>query len=73
MIERKSRAIVNDTTWKDNNRTNFSVKSRDYLLWSFFSSIKTIITDPKDWYALKIQCDPAYIVNSIWKAREESN
>lgn len=72
MIERKSRPTVN-TTRKDNWRDNFATKSRDYALWSFFSSVLTMITDPKDDYGLEIKCDPAYLEDSKWKARQENN
>ena len=41
------------------------------MLGSFFSTILTAITDPKDDKALGIKCDPAYLADAEFKAREE--
>ena len=43
------------------------------MLWSFFELIKTAITDTKDWKALGIKCDPAYLADSWYMSREEAN
>lgn len=43
------------------------------MLWSFFTLIKTALTDPKDDKALGIKCDPAYLHDSVFWAREEAN
>ena len=72
MIVWKSRPEVS-TSWKDNSRDKYKTKSRNYALGSFFELIKTAITDPKDWKALGIKCDPAYLADSIWKSRIEAN
>ena len=72
MIERKSRTEVN-TSRKDNWRINFATKSRDYALWSFFSSILTYITDPKDDMGIWIKTDPAYLEDSKRRTRQESD
>lgn len=72
MIVWKSRAEVS-TSWKDNWRDKYKTKSRNYALGSFFELIKTAITDPKDWKALGIKCDPAYLQDSLWKSRIESD
>ena len=71
MIVWKSRAEVN-TSWKDNSRERYMTKSRKYMLWSFFETILTAITDPKDWKALRIKCDPAYLEDSMYWSREEA-
>jgi hypothetical protein len=42
------------------------------MLWSFFSTVLTAITDPKDWKAIKIKCDPAYLHDSNYNSREEA-
>ena len=42
------------------------------MLWSFFATVLTAITDTKDGKAIKIKCDPAYLGDSEWKARIES-
>lgn len=72
MIVRKSREKA-DTSWKSNSRDKRKTKSRDYALGSFFDLIKTAITDPKDWKALGIKCDPAYLADSIFKSREKAD
>ena len=41
------------------------------MLGSFFETILTAITDPKDDKALRIKCDPAYLADSEYKGREE--
>lgn len=43
------------------------------MLGSFFDLLKTAITDPKDWKALGIKCDPAYIADSLYKSRIEAD
>lgn len=72
MIVRKSREEVS-TAWNDSWRDRYKTKSRDYALGSFFSTILTAITDPKDWYGIKIKSDPAYLHDSSYKARIESD
>ena len=42
------------------------------MLGSFFATILTAITDPKDWKAIKIKCDPAYLHDSSYNNREEA-
>ena len=71
MIVRKSRHEVN-TSWKNNSRDKRKTKSRKYMLGSFFSTVLTAITDPKDDKALRIKCDPAYLADSKYSAREEA-
>ena len=71
MIVWKSRPEVN-TSWKDNSRDKRKTKSRKYMLGSFFSTVLTAITDPKDDKALRIKCDPAYLADSEYKSRIES-
>lgn len=39
-------------------------KSRDYVLGSFFGSLLTTLTDPKDWKAMIIKSDPVYFSNT---------
>lgn len=72
MIVRHSRQEV-DTSWKDLPRDKYKTKSRKYMLGSFFSTLLTAITDPKDDNALGIKCDPAYLADSDYKARIEAN
>ena len=43
------------------------------MLGSFFDLLKTAITDPKDWKALGIKCDPAYLADSLYKSRIEAD
>lgn len=43
------------------------------MLWSFFSTVLTAITDPKDWYWIKIKTDPAYLHDSNYKSRVEAD
>ena len=43
------------------------------MLWSFFTLVKTIITDPKDDKALGMKCDPAYLHDSYYVARKEAD
>jgi hypothetical protein len=35
--------------------------------------VLTAITDPKDWYGIKIKTDPAYLHDSDYKVRKESD
>lgn len=72
MITWKNRAEVN-TAWNIQARDRYKTKSRDYALGSFFSTVLTAITDPKDWKGIKIKCDPAYISDSKYKVRVESD
>lgn len=72
MIVWKSRPEVS-TSWTTKPRERYMTKSRDYMLGSFFSTLLTAITDPKDDKALGIKCDPAYLADSIWKSRVEAN
>lgn len=72
MIVRKSREEVS-TAWTDSWRDRYKTKSRDYALGSFFDAVLAAITDPKDWLGLKIKCDPAYLHDSSYKARIESD
>jgi hypothetical protein len=48
MIVRKSREEKSDTSWKINSRDRYKTKSRKYALGSFFTTVLTAITDPKD-------------------------
>jgi len=43
------------------------------MLWSFFATLLTAITDTKDWKAIRIKCDPAYISDSEYRNRTEGN
>ena len=43
------------------------------MLGSFFSTILTAITDPKDDKALRIKCDPAYLQDSEYSVRKEAD
>ena len=52
---------------------DYQTKSRNYALWSFFSTVLTAITDPKDWMWIKIKTDPAYFENPTWISRKEAN
>ena len=47
MIVWKSREEVN-TAWTDTWRERYKTKKRDYMLGSFFATVITAITDPKD-------------------------
>jgi hypothetical protein len=60
-------------SWKENGRDKYKTKGRDYSLGSFFSTVLTAITDPKDNKGIKIKCDPAYLTESKWKSRTEGN
>lgn len=71
MIVWKSREEVN-TSWIDSWRDRYKTKSRKYVLGSFFATVLTAITDPKDWKAIKIKCDPAYLHDSEFNSREEA-
>lgn len=71
MIVWKSREEVN-TAWNIQARERYKTKSRKYMLGSFFDTILTAITDPKDWKAIKIKCDPAYLHDSNYNSREEA-
>ena len=73
MIVRKSREENSDTSWKITSRDRYKTKSRDYALGSFFDTVLTAITDPKDWLGLKIKCDPAYLEDSKYRVRIESD
>lgn len=83
MIVRKSREENSDTSWhvrtetntswKTSSRDRYKTKSRDYALGSFFDTVLTAITDPKDWLWLKIKCDPAYLEDSKYRVRIESD
>lgn len=72
MIVRKSREQVN-TAWDDSWRNRYKTKKRDYMLGSFFAMVLTAITDTKDWKAIKIKTDPAYLHDSDYKARVEAD
>jgi len=69
---RKNR-IDADTSWVENWRDKRKTKSRKYMLGSFFTAILTAIIDTKDWKAIRIKCDPAYIADSEFMSREEKN
>ena len=71
MIVWKSREEVN-TAWTDSWRDKHKTKKRDYMLWSFFAMVLTAITDTKDWKAIKIKTDPAYLHDSDYWVREEA-
>ena len=71
MIVWKSREEVN-TAWSESWRDRYKTKSRNYMLWSFFSTVLTAITDTKDGKAIKIKCDPAYLHDSNYNSREEA-
>lgn len=71
MIVRKSREEVN-TAWSESWRDKYKTKSRKYVLWSFFTTVLTAIIDTKDWKAIKIKCDPAYLHDSEFNNREEA-
>ena len=73
MIVRKSREEKSDTSWKINSRDRYKTKSRKYALGSFFTTVLTAITDPKDWKWIRIKCDPAYLEDSKYKARVEAD
>jgi hypothetical protein len=72
MIVRKSRGEVN-TAWNESWRNKHKTKKRDYMLGSFFAMVLTAITDTKDWKAIKIKTDPAYLHDSDYKARVEAD
>lgn len=72
MIVWKSRQEV-VTSWNDKARDKYKTKSRKYMLGSFLSTLLTAITDPKDDKALGIKCDPAYLFDSEYKSRKESD
>ena len=72
MIVWKSREEVN-TAWTDTWRERYKTKKRDYMLGSFFTTVITAITDPKDWNAIRIKTDPSYLHDSNYKAREEAD
>lgn len=71
LVMRKSREEVS-TAWKDSWRDRYKTKSRNYMLGSFFATILTAITDTKDWKAIKIKTDPAYLHDSEFNNREEA-
>lgn len=73
MIVRKSREEKSDTSWKINSRDRYKTKSRKYALGSFFTTVLTAITDPKDWKGIRIKCDPAYLEDSQFTQRTEAN
>ena len=62
-----------NTEWKDNWRDKWKPKSRNYMLGSFFTQVLTAITDTKDWKAIRIKTDPAYIRDSEFKQRKEAD
>ena len=69
-ISTKKESIVN---WRQ-DRVKHMTHKRDYMLGSFFATILTAITDPKDNYALRIKTDPDYEVNSAdFMPRVENN
>ena len=72
MIVWKNREEVN-TSRDVSSRNSRKTKRRSYMLWSFFTLVKTIITDPKDDKALGMKCDPAYLHDSYYVARKEAD
>ena len=62
-----------DTSWKTNWRDKRKTKSRNYMLGSFFTQVLTAITDTKDWKAIRIKTDPAYIQDSEFRNRKEAD
>jgi len=64
--------IEANTEWKDNWRDKRKTRSRNYMLGSFFTQVLTAITDTKDWKAIKIKTDPAYLHDSDFWVREEA-
>lgn len=42
------------------------------MLGSFFTQVLTAITDTKDWKAIRIKTDPAYLHDSNYWIREEA-
>ena len=72
MIVWKNREEVN-TSRDVSSRNSRKTKRRSYMLWSFFTLVKTIITDPKDDKALGMKCDPAYLHDSDYIARKEAD
>ena len=72
MIVRKSRPEVS-TSWTTKPRDRYKTRGRDYMLGSFFSTVLTAITDPKDDKAIGIKCDPEYVLDNKWKSRVEAN
>ena len=58
-------------SWKESGRDKFKTKSREYSLGSFFSTVLTAITDPKDEKAIGIKCNPAYLKDSARESRIE--
>lgn len=71
MIVWKSREEVS-TAWTESWRNKHKTKKRDYMLGSFFATVLTAITDTKDWKAIKIKTDPAYLHDSEFNNREEA-
>lgn len=61
------------TIWKTKSRIDYQTKSRNYALWSFFSTVLTAITDPKDWMGIRIKTDPAYFEDPLWRGRTREN
>lgn len=57
------------TIWRTKSRIDYQTKSRNYALWSFFSTVLTAITDPKDWMGIRIKTDPAYFEDPLWRGR----
>lgn len=43
------------------------------MLGSFFSTVLTAITDPKDDKAIRIKTDPAYLADSEFTSRKEAD
>ena len=60
-----------NTEWKADWRDKRKTKSRNYMLGSFFTQILTAITDTKDWKAIRIKTDPAYIWDAEYTIRKE--
>ena len=60
------------TVWKDSQRKKDQTKCRDYSLGSFFSSILTAISDPKDGKGLLVKTNPPYAKDARRKSRKET-
>jgi len=57
--------------WHD--RKQHWVYSRDYVLWSFFTKLLHAISDPRDWFLLKIKTDYDYEVYAEYNSRVEKD
>lgn len=53
------------------DRDKHGYTSRKYMLWSFFETLLTAILDPKDWKAIRIKTDPAYLADPEFRNRTE--